>query len=151
MKDTCMDNSHLSWTYYISMGTVNGHIVYKANITAYFHGWLPLLFISITSDTVQRAHISGLLCQRQVSRAGTSKYIPHYLWNVMTYSCPCFWHTSPHILMSACSHAWLTFQHMSALRFRDTWGVDEIKLSSSTTKDFDFLPSFSQRFKMYII
>ena len=30
------------------------------------------------------------MCQRQVSRAGTSNYIPQYLWDVITCSCP--WH-----------------------------------------------------------
>ena len=30
-----------------------------------------------------------LMCQRQVSRAGTSNYIPQYLWDVIT--CPCPW------------------------------------------------------------
>ena len=30
------------------------------------------------------------VCQRQVSRAGTSNYIPHILWDVIT--CPCPWY-----------------------------------------------------------
>ena len=33
-----------------------------------------------------------VLCQKQVSRAGTSNYIPHYLWDVIT--CPCPWYLS---------------------------------------------------------
>ena len=32
----------------------------------------------------------GASCQKQVSRAGTSDYIPQYLWDVIT--CPCPWH-----------------------------------------------------------
>ena len=32
----------------------------------------------------------GLVCQKQVSRAGTSNYIPQYLWDVIT--CPCPWY-----------------------------------------------------------
>ena len=32
---------------------------------------------------------SGMLCQKQVSRAGTSNYIPHMLWDLIT--CPCPW------------------------------------------------------------
>ena len=36
-------------------------------------------------------HTWGLTgCQKQVSRAGTSNYIPQYLWDVIT--CPCSWH-----------------------------------------------------------
>ena len=31
-----------------------------------------------------------LVCQQQISRAGTSNYIPQYLWNVIT--CPCPWY-----------------------------------------------------------
>ena len=31
-----------------------------------------------------------LLCQKQVSRVGTSNYIPQYLWDVIT--CPCPWY-----------------------------------------------------------
>ena len=30
----------------------------------------------------------GVLCQKQVSRAGTSNYIPQILWDVVTCSCP---------------------------------------------------------------
>ena len=33
---------------------------------------------------------SGVLCQKQVSRAGTSNYIPGILWDVIT--CPCPWY-----------------------------------------------------------
>ena len=32
----------------------------------------------------------GVLCQKQVSRAGTSNYIPQILWDVIT--CPCPWY-----------------------------------------------------------
>ena len=32
----------------------------------------------------------GVLCQKQVSRAGRSNYIPQYLWNVII--CPCPWY-----------------------------------------------------------
>ena len=30
-------------------------------------------------------------CQKLVSRAGTSNYIPQYLWDVITCPCPWFW------------------------------------------------------------
>ena len=33
-------------------------------------------------------YISGLLCQKQVSRAGTSNYIPQFLWDVITRPWP---------------------------------------------------------------
>ena len=50
---------------------------------------------------------SGVLRQKQVSRAGTSNYIPQILWGVITCPChwSCFWHNTPqmmctlHILM----------------------------------------------------
>ena len=32
----------------------------------------------------------GLMCQKQISRTGTSNYIPQYLWDVIT--CPCPWY-----------------------------------------------------------
>ena len=34
--------------------------------------------------------VSGVLCQKHVSRTGTNNYIPHYLWDVIT--CPCPWY-----------------------------------------------------------
>ena len=30
----------------------------------------------------------GVLCKKQVSRAGSSNYIPRYLWDVITCACP---------------------------------------------------------------
>ena len=43
--------------------------------------------------------ISGVLCQKQESRAGTSNYIPQYLWDVVT--CPalytCFQYNNLHL------------------------------------------------------
>ena len=33
-------------------------------------------------------YISGVLCQKQVSRAGTSIYVQQILWDVIIYSCP---------------------------------------------------------------
>ena len=47
--------------------------------------------------------ISGVLCQKQVSRAGTCNYIPQILWGVIT--CPCPWylvptqHSSHHVIV----------------------------------------------------
>ena len=34
-------------------------------------------------------NIWGVLCQKQLSKAGTSNYIPYILWDVIT--CPCPW------------------------------------------------------------
>ena len=34
--------------------------------------------------------IWGVLCQRQVSTAGTSYYIPHILWDVIIRPCACY-------------------------------------------------------------
>ena len=42
-----------------------------------------------------------LVCQKQVSRTGTSSYISQYLWDVIEYNWPCpscFWHTCPHLM-----------------------------------------------------
>ena len=33
----------------------------------------------------------GIVSQKQVSRAWTSNYIPHFLWDVFTCSCPWYW------------------------------------------------------------
>ena len=39
------------------------------------------------------------LWYQQISRAGTSNYIPQYLWDVITCPCPrYFWHTSPQFI-----------------------------------------------------
>ena len=35
-------------------------------------------------------HRCWLVCQKQVSRAGISEYIPHYLWDIIT--CPWSWY-----------------------------------------------------------
>ena len=45
--------------------------------------------------------VCRLVCQKQASRAGTSNYIPRYLWDVITCPCldTCFWHTSPHVIV----------------------------------------------------
>ena len=40
--------------------------------------------------TTRGGHNGGVLCKKQVSRAGTSNYIPQYLWDVIT--CPCLWY-----------------------------------------------------------
>ena len=39
-------------------------------------------------STIRKELKFGFVCQKQVSRAGTSNYIPQILWNVITYSCP---------------------------------------------------------------
>ena len=38
--------------------------------------------------------LCGLVCQRQVSMAGTSNYIPQILWGVITHPCPWYLHAS---------------------------------------------------------
>ena len=49
------------------------------------------LFVLERDDTP--IEIWGVLCQKQVSRAGTSNYIPQILWDVIT--CPCPWYLLP--------------------------------------------------------
>ena len=39
-------------------------------------------------STIRKELKFGVVCQKQVSRAGTSNYIPQILWNVITCSCP---------------------------------------------------------------
>ena len=54
-----------------------------------------VVLCSITSAEVWqniRRLISEVLCQKQVSRSGTSNYIPHYLWDVINFSYPWYLH-----------------------------------------------------------
>ena len=44
----------------------------------------------ITQAIITWNNIWGVLCQKQVSRAGPSNYISQYLWDVIT--CPCPWY-----------------------------------------------------------
>ena len=62
-------------------------------------------------------HMWWIVCQKQVSRAGTSNYIPQILWDVIT--CPCPWylplaHTSSYNLI--CKWKWAL--HMKPLNLR---------------------------------
>ena len=41
-----------------------------------------------TTGLAWHDYIWELVCQKQVSRAGTSNYIPQKLWDVITYPCP---------------------------------------------------------------
>ena len=50
-------------------------------------------YINLHDDTPGQHNpgdISEVLCQKQLSRAGTSNYIPQILWDVIT--CPCPWY-----------------------------------------------------------
>ena len=51
--------------------------------------------------------ISGVLCQKKVSRA--INYLPQYLWDVITAIGACFWHFSHHMPASY-RNAWYLFQ-----------------------------------------
>ena len=46
------------------------------------------------------SHECELVCQKRVSRVWSSNYIPQYIWDVITCSCPCpiLAHKSPHML-----------------------------------------------------
>ena len=46
--------------------------------------------LSVSRSYNGMPHKSGVLCQKQVSRAVTSNYIPQFLWDVITCHCP--WH-----------------------------------------------------------
>ena len=51
---------------------------------------------SVTGRDVRWQAYSGVLCQKQVSRAGTSKYMPRILWDVITCPCcPWYLHNTP--------------------------------------------------------
>ena len=58
--------------------------VHKSCLAGFRHRWM-----------VQ----SGVLCQKQVSRTGTSNYIPQMLWDVIICLCfdTCYWHNTPQI------------------------------------------------------
>ena len=46
-----------------------------------------MIYLSILSPVQVRSNWE-VLCQKQVSRPGTSNYIPQYLWDVIACSCP---------------------------------------------------------------
>ena len=46
------------------------------------------LYFQFDADDNEVDYKYGVLCQEQVSRAGSSNYIPQYLWDVITYPCP---------------------------------------------------------------
>ena len=54
------------------------------------------MFWWLIHSHTNREHISGGLCQKQVSKARTRNYTMRCLWNVIT--CPCFWYVllAPH-------------------------------------------------------
>ena len=68
---------------WLSKVLANERRCYKCNI---FSHWLrPCSAIY----REQALNLYVVLCQKQVSRAGTSNYIPQKLWDVIT--CPCAW------------------------------------------------------------
>ena len=69
----------------------------QATNETHHKGAIWALFAGLVSNTfvlyicyVGLYDISGVLFQKQVSRAGTSNYIPQYLWDMIT--CPCPWY-----------------------------------------------------------
>ena len=50
----------------------------------------PVILPDVIYLTTNLYYIWGLVCQKQVSRAWTSNYIPYYLWDVITCPCPSF-------------------------------------------------------------
>ena len=53
-------------------------------------------YLSIISISQHMTNIWGLLCKKQVSRAGTSSYIPQVLWDVITHPCPWYLFLAKH-------------------------------------------------------
>ena len=85
-----------------SLQVLNNHIGWELQINPWITGsllsslrllWLLLLLSLLFTNVILVSYvvhfISGVLCQEQVSRAGTSSYIAQYLWDVIT--CPCPW------------------------------------------------------------
>ena len=68
-------------------------------ISTWHNNLIQVIHFSTSGFWLAMAYIWEHLCQKQVSRAGTSNYIPQYLWDVIT--CPCPWYLllaqSPHI------------------------------------------------------
>ena len=58
------------------------------------------------SRWVSKKMLWGLVCQMQVSRAGTSNYITQYLWDVIT--CPCPWY------LHLAQHSWYTLKRVDS-------------------------------------
>ena len=50
--------------------------------------WLNGIFLCLHILWQHEPCISRVLCQKQVSRAGRSNYIPQYLWDYITFPCP---------------------------------------------------------------
>ena len=71
--------------------------------------WWP---ISRSEDS---GNIWGVLCQKKVSRAGTSKCIPQYLWDVITYPCP--WY----LLLG--QHSWFILNLIIITKSRSSYSI----------------------------
>ena len=79
----------------------------------HLHSWLDNLVLLSDNLNSHPGCPWGVLRQKQVSRAGTSNYIPQYLWDVIT--CPCPWylflaqHSSNHDVYSPLKKIWGSF------------------------------------------
>ena len=99
------------WWQYLIFTITNYHYKSASLSTNYDKSW-KLAFIT-TSDFIlynlcRLVGIWGLMWQKQVSRAGTSNYIPK--WDVIT--CPCPWYLFlPH--KSSYNHEWHSRRHKS--------------------------------------
>ena len=67
----------------------------------------------------------GVLCQKHKSMAGTSNYIPQYLWDVVTCACLCYTHST-----CGCDYLRLPLMHVSGptlLNWRSKTVLGQIK------------------------
>ena len=69
--------THILWAYFIATTAIIPLFQWQWSNPDKFITWIALEVI-----------IWGVLCQKQASRAGTSKYIPQILWDVITLSLP---------------------------------------------------------------
>ena len=56
-------------------------------------------------------HIWGLLCQKRISRAGTSNYTPQHLWGVITCPCPWYLLLAQHSTYGTCHDDVIKWKH----------------------------------------
>ena len=67
-------------------------------------------------------YIWGVLCQKQVPRAGTSNYIPQILWDVIT--CPCPWYL---LLAQHSTYETQTLSSLYLLISKQCWAITRYK------------------------
>ena len=85
------------------------------------NGWAASRSYSGWCTDLLLQKISGMLCQKQISREGTNNYIPQILWDVITCLCP--WYP---LLVESFSYIHMFYLRPSLLRTGNTYRTFEI-------------------------